>query len=157
MFGGMILALPEIVVPSIASTRSLKNLEENYPQYTRVQFIDDYRKSLILFGVISGTYFIIIAIALLFQFWFIFRLIDSAATLSAGLQRQKPGLKLMMVIVIVSYMLAGIINLFYGHYYNVNDLRWFTRAIIYPITAIILELPNILVMYLIHWDTYKPI
>jgi hypothetical protein len=62
----------------------------------------------------------------------------------------------MMLVVIVSYALAGIFNLFYGQYYKINTISTFVRAILYPITAIILELPNILVMYLIHWKSYKP-
>jgi hypothetical protein len=60
----------------------------------------------------------------------------------------------MMLVVIVSYVLAGIFNLLYGHYDKL--ISTFGRAIVYPITAIILELPNILVMYLIHWKSYKP-
>jgi hypothetical protein len=61
----------------------------------------------------------------------------------------------MMLVVIVSYVLAGIFNLLYGHYDKLN-ISTFRKAIAYPITAIILELPNILVMYLIHWKSYKP-
>jgi len=61
----------------------------------------------------------------------------------------------MMLVVIVSYALAGIFNLFYGRYYSIFKIKTFARAILYPITAIILELPNILVMYLIHWKSYK--
>ena len=60
-------------------------------------------------------------------------------------------------IVIVSYAVAGLINLFYGRYHDLNHMQWFTRAMVYPVTAIILELPNILVMYWIHYDTYKPL
>ena len=63
----------------------------------------------------------------------------------------------MIWMVIISYMLAGIINLFYGRYYEISDIKFFVRAMVYPITAIIIELPNILVMYLIHWYTYKPV
>ena len=60
----------------------------------------------------------------------------------------------MMGIVILSYVLAGLINLFYGEYYKIISV--FGRAIVYPITALLVELPNIMVMYIIHWRSYKP-
>jgi ABC-type arginine transport system permease subunit len=62
----------------------------------------------------------------------------------------------MLVICIISYMLAGIINLFYGHYRDYG-FNWFLRASLYFVTAIIFEVPNILCMYIIHWKTYKPV
>lgn len=60
----------------------------------------------------------------------------------------------MMLIVMLSYALAGLINLFYGHWYEV--ISAFSRFIVYPITAIIIEVPNIMVMYIIHWQSFKP-
>lgn len=35
------------------------------------------------------------------------------------------------------------------------DLFW--RWLMYPLTAIFIELPNMLVIYIIHWQTYRPI
>ncbi len=33
----------------------------------------------------------------------------------------------------------------------------FKKWLIYPILALLVELPNMLVIYMIHWWTYKPI
>lgn len=55
----------------------------------------------------------------------------------------------MMGLVIFSYFFAGIINLFYGRYRKVFPI--FIRTLSYPILAIIVELPNMLVIYIIHW------
>jgi len=104
----------------------------------------------------AGVYFLVLSAILLILFWIIFRLIDDGKRLSESLQHQKTGLKLMMCIVILSYVIAGIIYLFYGQYYKLEGVTTFVRAIIYPITVIIIELPNIMVMYIIHWQSYKP-
>ena len=60
----------------------------------------------------------------------------------------------MMVLVIISYLIAGAINLFYGSYRDLFNL--FFRTLSYPILEIIIELPNMMVIYYIHWQTYKP-
>lgn len=61
---------------------------------------------------------------------------------------------MMIVLVIISYLLSAFIFVFYGHYYIVVNL--FERWLIYPILAILIEMPNMLVIYIIHWQTYKP-
>lgn len=60
----------------------------------------------------------------------------------------------MMGLVMISYILAGLVFYFYGLYYHILNLfeRWF----IYPITILVLELPNMLIVYVIHWRTYRP-
>lgn len=60
----------------------------------------------------------------------------------------------MMALVVISYILAGFVFYFYGSYYLVLSL--FARWFIYPITALVLELPNMLIVYVIHWKTYRP-
>jgi hypothetical protein len=55
----------------------------------------------------------------------------------------------MMVLVIISYLIAGAINLFYGSYRDLFNL--FFRTLSYPILEIIIELPNMMVIYYIHW------
>lgn len=91
----------------------------------------------------------LVALGMLYMFREIFKLIDGGHKLSESLQHQKGGLKLMMVLVVISYMLASLINFLYGHYSGIMDL--FQRWLCYPILAIIVELPNILVIYVIHW------
>lgn len=61
----------------------------------------------------------------------------------------------MIFIVVISYLLAGAINLGYGHYYKVG-VNLVVRAYVYPFLQLLTELPNILTMYAIHWDSYKP-
>ena len=79
----------------------------------------------------------------------LFRLINSGHKLSECLQHQKGGLKLMIWLVIVSYVLSALVFFLYGHYRIWIGL--FNRWLIYPILAIIIELPNMLVIYVIHW------
>jgi hypothetical protein len=62
----------------------------------------------------------------------------------------------MMGLIMLSYFIGAIINFFYGRYYSLFNMGLFSRAFIYPILAIIVELPNMLLIYIIHWDTYKP-
>ena len=60
----------------------------------------------------------------------------------------------MLIVCIVSYFVAGCINLFYGRYGSFG-LNWFQRAMIYPVTAIFFELPNILLMYVVHLNAFR--
>jgi uncharacterized membrane protein len=62
---------------------------------------------------------------------------------------------MMIVLVIISYLLSAFIFVFYGHYYKFVNL--FERWLIYPILAILIEMPNMLVIYIIHWQSYKPL
>ena len=56
---------------------------------------------------------------------------------------------MMLLLVIVSYVVSALIFFPYGYYRNKIDLFW--RWLIYPILAIIIELLNMLVIYIIHW------
>lgn len=98
----------------------------------------------------------IIGIAMLVMFYFLFQLIKAGEKLSEGLQHQKKGLKLMMVLVVVSYIVVALVFFFYGRYGKIFGLSLFARWIIYPITILVLELPNMLIVYVIHWRTYRP-
>lgn len=60
----------------------------------------------------------------------------------------------MMILVGVSYFVSAMIFYFYGMYRGAFTL--FQRWMIYPTLAIVIELPNMLVIYVIHWQTYKP-
>lgn len=62
----------------------------------------------------------------------------------------------MMWLVAYSYFLSAMIFYFYGNYHYVPAFDWFFRWLTYPILAIIIELPNMMVIYYIHWQTYKP-
>lgn len=135
---------------------ALDEVDPNAVMGTLHLYVEEYRRSMVTYGIMSGVYFIVLSVALLLMFWNIFRLINNSNKLSESLQTQKGGLKLMMGIVILSYVLAGLINLFYGQYYKFGFSMFF-KGVVYPITAIIVELPNIMVMYAIHWQTYKPI
>jgi len=101
------------------------------------------------FGIMSGTYFLLIAFALLLMFNELFRLINSGHKLSESLQHQKGGLKMMICLVIVSYVISALVFFLYGRWRNWISL--FDRWLIYPVLAIIIELPNMLVIYIIHW------
>lgn len=118
---------------------------------------EEFKKELIAgetsFGILSGSYFLLIAFALLYMFRELFRLINSGHKLSENLQHQKGGLKMMIWLVIVSYVLSALVFFLYGHFRLWIAL--FDRWLIYPILAIIIELPNMLVIYIIHWQTYK--
>lgn len=58
----------------------------------------------------------------------------------------------MMAFVFLSYFCASLVNFGYGAYRNSLDL--FTRWLLYPITAILLEIPNMAAIYVIHWRSY---
>lgn len=55
----------------------------------------------------------------------------------------------MVMLVIVSYLVSAVVFYPYGYYRN--KFGTFTRWLIYPILVIIIELPNMLVIYIIHW------
>lgn len=58
----------------------------------------------------------------------------------------------MMALVVISYILAALVFFYYGHYSNFLSL--FAKYILFPITILLLELPNMLIVYVIHWKTY---
>jgi len=58
----------------------------------------------------------------------------------------------MMALVVVSYILAALVFFYYGHYSDLMTL--FAKYFLYPITILLLELPNMLIVYVIHWKTY---
>jgi hypothetical protein len=94
----------------------------------------------------------LIAVSILLNYWLLLRLIDSGHQLSQVLQNQKSGLKLMSLLVFISYFLCSIMFFFYGDYRRFMSL--YARWLIYPILAILIELPNMLIIYVIHWRTY---
>lgn len=61
----------------------------------------------------------------------------------------------MSLLVFVSYLIGSLIFFFYGRYRSVFGLE--TRWLVYPILAIVVELPNMLVIYIIHYCTYKQV
>ena len=94
--------------------------------------------------------------ALIYMFYELFKLIGSGHNLSKTLQHQKPGLQMMMALVCISYLLSAIIFAFYGTYRQASWLSWYKRWLIYPCLVIVIELPNMLVIYIIHWQSYRP-
>lgn len=144
MFVAMFLSIPIIITGEV-------QVDKAFEPTNSVQDVhDQYYKGLKTFGILSGTYFMLLSIAMLFMFYDIFKLIDGGHKLSDSLQGQKAGLKLMMLLVLISYLLASLINFFYGEYRDFG-MNWFARWLCYPIVAIIIELPNMLVIYVIHW------
>jgi hypothetical protein len=55
----------------------------------------------------------------------------------------------MMALVFISYLIASFVFFFYGSYRK--KFKLFTRWFVYPILAMVIELPNMLVIYIIHW------
>jgi hypothetical protein len=101
----------------------------------------------------------LIFFALLYMFYVLFGLINSNMCdersakfkLAQKLSAQKDGLTKMLWLVSVSYFLSSLIFYFYGNYRKVDIFTWFVRWLAYPIMAIIIELPNMMVIYYIHW------
>ena len=61
----------------------------------------------------------------------------------------------MMALVCVSYFISAMVFYFYGNYRNAKIFDWYTRWLMYPFLALVIELPNMLVIYVIHWQTYS--
>jgi hypothetical protein len=97
---------------------------------------NSYVNGLRVFGSLSGTYFMILALCMLFVFRKMFALIDSGHKLSETLQHQKHGLRLMMVLVVISYFVAALINYFYGLYRKEIDIFW--RWLLYELVGIVI-------------------
>lgn len=111
----MVFATPVVLWPEGVIDTAEKNLIiTDFNTYK--PFVKEYRKAMSVYGIISGSYMLLLSTALVLMFWRIFTLINNGHRLSQELQHQKGGLKLMMGIIILSYFFAGIINLFYGQY-----------------------------------------
>ena len=59
----------------------------------------------------------------------------------------------MMFFVFLSYFCASLTNFGYGSYRN--SFSPFARWLLYPISAILLEIPNMAAIYIIHWKSYQ--
>lgn len=155
MTGAMLISLVIIIVPSMQLNDAFSLINEDDLFTSLDQFRLKYVQGLQLFGTISGTYFLLIGMAILVMFWELFRLIDTEHRLSESLQHQKGGLKTMVTLVFISYFLGAGILYCYGQMQESMSL--FQKWLIYPILALLVELPNMLVIYMIHWWTYRPI
>ena len=85
MTGAMLISLIIIILPSIKLNAALKLIDKDDPINSLEKFKIEYVDGLKTFGIISGTYFLIIGIAILVMFWHLFRLIDTEHRLSESL------------------------------------------------------------------------
>lgn len=126
IYGLMILAifstLPIVIVPIRMLNIAKDTLDLTNAETLVTSFIDAgtiYKNGLKYFGLISGLYFMVIAVALLAMYCVLFNLIKHENKLSQTLQHQQNALRLMIFIVIISYLFAGALNFGYGHYYQI--------------------------------------
>ena len=153
MIIGMLFSVFIIVAGQHNIKVAFDQLTTQNPDLT--QFKTDVLRGFKLFGALAGTYFLLIGLGLIFMFYGLFKQIDSGHKLSETLQHQKGGLKLMVALVIISYLISALVIYPYGRYRNFVNI--FIRWLVYPILAILIELPNMLAIYIIHWQTYKPV
>ena len=114
MTGAMLISLVIIILPSMRLNDAFSLINEDDLFNSLDQFMLEYVQGLKLFGTISGTYFLLIGMAILVMFWELFRLIDTEHRLSESLQHQKGGLKTMVTLVFISYFLGAGILYCYG-------------------------------------------
>ena len=81
----MLISLVIIIVPSMRLKDAFSLINEDDIFTSLDQFRVEYVEGLKLFGVISGTYFLLIGMAILVMFWELFRLIDTEHRLSESL------------------------------------------------------------------------
>ena len=152
----MVLFLPIIVFCSVSFNQTFQSLKatdkvSDFESEVLI-FYPNYRKNLRIFGALTGIYLLFLFISMLLMFKKLFSLLDSDNALSATLQHQKQGLRQIRFLVVISYFFAAIIQFFYG---NLNWIPIFYKWLLYPLLSIIIELPNILVLYIIHWRSYN--
>lgn len=107
------------------------------------------------YGTLSGIFFLGISLVMVFIFRQIMTIINNESKLSETMLEQKSGLRLMMVFVFLSYFCCSAVNFGYGYYRNSDFFDLFTRWLLYPFTSILLEVPNVLAVYVIHWRAYQ--
>ena len=112
------------------------------------------RKSYRIYGTISGTFFLLIAVVMLYVLWLLLTTIKRAGNLlSNQLKQERDVLIFLVVVIIISYFFGSVFNFIYGEYHIMFGLVF--RWILYPVAAILIEIPNMLLIYIIHWRTYK--
>lgn len=86
MFVCMFLALPIILSGEIQASKSYSYIKSGVLTPTSVdEAFLEYRKSITTFGILSGSFFMIIGIAMLVMFYLLFVLIKAGEKLSDGL------------------------------------------------------------------------
>lgn len=156
MFGAMVLSLPIVIVPQVMASKAwdyLQTLFDNFFKFDPTQYNEMVENAMQAYGTVSGIFFMGISVAMAFMFWKIMRLIDDEGKLSETMRDQKSGLIIMMIFVFLSYFCASLVNFGYGNYRQFMSL--YTRWLLYPFAAILLEIPNMMVVYVIHWRSYQ--
>jgi len=123
----IVFTFPVLIWPYADLTKSLNALNDNSDYQQQYEnFKVNHYDGLRVFGIISGCEFLLLSIGMFVQFWHVFNLIESSKgnALSSSLQAQKYGLKRMLIVCILSYFVAGWINMFYGRYGSYG-LDWF--------------------------------
>ena len=85
MYLCMIFALPIVVVPEGIIDQAQKTLDILNPA-TYENFVIEYRRSMKVYGILSGTYMLLLSTALILMFWKVFKLINNGHKLSLELQ-----------------------------------------------------------------------
>jgi hypothetical protein len=86
MFVAMFLALPIILSGEIQASKAYSYIESGVlAQNSVTEALSEYRKSIKTFGILSGSFFMIIGIAMLVMFYLLFVLIKAGEKLSDGL------------------------------------------------------------------------
>lgn len=86
MFVCMFLALPIILSGEIQGSKAFSYIKSGvFTQASVDEAFLEYRKSIKTFGILSGTFFMIIGIAMLVMFYLLFVLIKAGEKLSDGL------------------------------------------------------------------------
>ena len=156
MYIGMLLSLV-IAVPATIQGRKAFEYKQNF-QYNPSEFDPSifeakYRRAFMYYGVTSGLFFMAIAVLMIVVLRRLLRLIDNETNLSQAVRQQRSGLRLMLIFVVISYMGNGLVNLGMGHYELVLNTYW--RWICYPLLTILLNMPNVLLIYIVHRSTYS--
>ena len=88
MFVAMFLALPIILSGEIQGNKAYSYVESGVLTPANVyDSLDEYRKSIKTFGILSGSFFMVIGIAMLLMFYLLFNLIKTGEKLSDGFQQ----------------------------------------------------------------------
>lgn len=107
----IVIFVPNHYLAKAYDSLNLADFSQSYPE-----FKENFVAGLQVFGYCSGSYFFMLAIAILYLYWHLLAQIDSGHKLTEILQGQKFGLKLMSFLVFVSYLIGSLIFFFYGRY-----------------------------------------
>lgn len=106
------------------------------------------------YGLASGLEFLALTIMFCVSFYILAKLLKHSKNLSSVLQNQRKELTIFWVTIAFGYGLRTIIQFLYGHYYLFIK-QFFWRWMLYFITCPLLDIPNILYVFFVHYKTFK--